>query len=126
LPQAQHHFAVLGDIVGGGEQSGVSGNASHVTRGGIVDYATQRFSGGRVDFRWRDVLDQRRGRTEHSVAHAQWPINLFASELVQRLAAYAAHDFAEQYKVDIAVNELGAGRAGGLIGQRLADAGGVA
>ena len=72
-----------------------------------------------------------RGRSEagglkHGLLHAQRLEDGFARVLVERLAAQAVHDFAQQDEIDVAIDEARAGRPGGLFDERAADAGVVA
>ena len=45
LAAIEHHLGEAGEVVGGGEESGVSGDAAHVAGGGVVDHAAERRAG---------------------------------------------------------------------------------
>ncbi len=60
------------------------------------------------------------------VMHAERRVDLVMGEVGQRLAGKAPDDFAHQNEIDIAVNEMDTGRAGGLGGERLLYAGFIA
>ena len=57
----------------------------------------------------RDARPERRPRQEHRVAHPERFEDFLPRELVQRLAAHATHDVAEEDVVDVAVDEALAG-----------------
>src|SRR5437660_7333993 len=48
LSAPDHHFRELCQVVGGGEEPGVSGDAAHVAGSWIVNHAAQRLAAGRI------------------------------------------------------------------------------
>src|SRR5262245_25577029 len=128
----QNHLAVDREIVGGGKQSRVSGDAIHAIRSRIVNLATQpnlTFRAnvcGRVAeiiqlratlFSRRDSGFQRCTRTKAGVRHSQWSKNILLRKLFERYATGASHNLAQRDETEIAVSETCARR----IAQRLFD-----
>src|SRR5262249_16726316 len=117
----QHHLRKPGEVVPSRENSGMAGYAAHVARGGIVHRTAPRPSRGGVNCCRRDARHQSRSRLESSVAQTQWLEELLTRELIQRLAADAPDDFAQQFKVDVAIDKTLTGRTDGFLRERLAD-----
>ena len=108
VAQVKQHPGVAGQIGGGCEQAGMTGNAAHVTRGRIVHCSTQNRS---VDPLGRRDAEELRGRRQITgVSHFQRLINFTRDEFIQLHSAYAPHHFAEQEKVDVAVTKGRVGR----------------
>ena len=116
---AEQHPAEARQIGGGAEQAGVSGDAVHPPRRRIVDDAAQERHVGPV------ARPRQRSRTLRSARFAarhdsggRNVVSLHAERLedvrlrvaIERLAADAAHDVAEQEEIDVAVDEPLAGR----------------
>ncbi len=114
----QHGLRVLGNVVGGGEQAGVSGDSAHAARGGIVHDAAQhgaalvlpferqveRHSGLYV-LRGRDFRQPLLGRQEARVRHVQRFINMRQRVLVERHAGNAVHQLAQHFEINVAIQE---------------------
>ncbi len=122
----EHHLREAGQVVGGGKKPGVSGHASHVARGGVVNHAAQRNAGGGQTLGGRDSRNPRGGRKERGGLHAQRLEDILARIVVQHLAAQPMHQFAQQDEVDVAIDEAGSRRPGGRIRAGQVDAGLVA
>src|SRR5271165_4034174 len=101
----------------------MSGNASHIARSVVVDYAPQRTPGGGIDFGRRDAWEHRGWRLEHGILHPQRLKNIQAGELGEHLAAQPAHDLAHKNEIYVAINEADTRRTGGLIDQSAVDSG---
>ena len=114
----EQHPAEDRQIGGRAEETGVAGHAAHPPRRRIVDDAAQHLRlrslagpcEGQAALGRRDARPQARGRQEHRVLHAERIEDLLLRELVERLAAHAPNDVAEQEEVDVAVDEPLAGR----------------
>src|SRR5262249_57404111 len=111
----EHHLAEAREIGAGREQTGVTGDAAHGARGRIMNDAAQIALGRGY------TASQCGWRLKSGVGHPERRIEVFPRVLVERLAAEATDDFAQQDEIDIAVDEALSRRGGWLIGKRQPD-----
>ncbi len=117
FPEPDHHLRELCQVIGGGEESGVSRDAAHVAGSWIVNHAAQWLAGDRIDLGGGDPGFERRGRLEHRFPHSQGLENVFTREISECLATQPMHNFTHQNEVDVTVNEAESRAANRFIGQ---------
>jgi hypothetical protein len=113
LSAAQQHARVQRQVGSRAEQAGVARRATHASRRGIVHDAAKHRSldvvarpGQRCTaLGRRNARAQRRGWMKHGVLHPERLEQVPARIGLQRLAAHARDDVAEEEKVDVAVHE---------------------
>ena len=118
---AEQHPAEDGEVGGGAEQPRVAGDAAHAPGGRVVHDAAQQLRGGRLRTASQRPQQRSVGAIRGRIAaggrnvvslHAQRLEDPLPRELIERYAAHAADDVAEQKEVDVAVDEALAGRRG--------------
>src|SRR5262249_24833379 len=117
--------AVDGEIVCGGKEASVSGDAIHAIRSRIVHFTAQpqfAFRSGihaavaeiahltATPLGGRDPRFQCWTRPKAGIAHAQWSKNVLLRELIERHPTDARDDFTERDESDVAVGEASSGR----------------
>ncbi len=109
LVAIEQRLGKAAEVIGGGKQPGMSGDATHAARPGIVDHPMQHDTVlvilCRSDLRQPGVRRQKSG-----VGHVQQPKEVGFSVLRQRHARDPLHDGPKDNIVGIAVAELRAGR----------------
>src|SRR5437762_14287362 len=104
----EHHSGITREIGRRREQTGVTGDAPHVTSRRIVHLPAEDFA---VDpLGGSDAGQFGRRRQVARVRHFQWLINLARDEFVELHATDPLDDFAEKKKIDVAVAERPAWR----------------
>ena len=119
----EHHLGETRQVVGGGEQAGMSRHTAHVAGRGVVHHAAQgrRIPGGALG--GRDPGYQRGGRLEHAGVHAERQEHVFARVRGDHAASQAVYQLAQQNEIDVAIDIAHAGRAGGAERASQTDAG---
>ena len=103
-PLIEEHSSKNGEVFGGGEKAGVSGNASHSSGDGIVRDAAGHL---RLDFGGGSDSGQQVGMGKKAgVRHFKGEVKGGLAELVQRFAGNLPDDFAQQNVVEVAVLEF--------------------
>ena len=112
-PIAQQHPAEPGQVTGGAEQPGMTGDPTHPPRRRVV-HPTAQHDGAvaaarpgqrRARFGRRDPRSQRRGWIEPGVPHPERPKDSVARELVEGLTGHPPDDLPEHEEVDVAVDK---------------------
>ena len=120
-PVGEQHAREPRQVARGRKQPGVPGDAAHAARRRVVNHATERrlfriVAGPRrhrgAPLGGRDSRPPRGRRIEAGVVHAERLEDFTHEKLVERRAARAMHDLAQQEEVDVAVDEALAGRGG--------------
>ena len=99
MASGQHAVGKDGDVVGGGEESGVSGDATHEAGVLVVNPALDdaMAEGLVVDGGW-NLLAPLCGRAETCAGHAEGAEDFFLAEIVERLVGDAAEDSPKMMK----------------------------
>lgn len=119
------HPGEAGEVVGGGEESGVAGHAAHGAGGGVVNDAGEDAAIGEAGG-GGDAGEEVGGGEEGGVGHAEGGEDLGGGEFVERLLGDAVDDLAEEDEVEVAVKVVESGAADGGFGAGEGDAVGVA
>ena len=109
LPAAEQHAAEAGEIGGRGKESGVTGDAVHGARRGVMHDPAQHRAGG--EFRGSDASKLGGGGDKPGVGEPEGLENFFCRIGVEREAAGDPHEFTEDDEVDVAVKKRAAGHA---------------
>ncbi len=112
-PASKQHAAEDGQVRRRAEEPGVARDAAHAAGGWIVHDAAQHLRLGsfarpgerQAALRRSDARTEARRREEGRLLHPERIEDLLLGELVERLAADAPNDIAEQEEVDVAVHE---------------------
>ncbi len=118
LAAVEQHLREFCQVIGGGEHAGVSGHSAHAAGGGVMDHPAQRNLALGHALGGRDAGHQLGRRIEHGVGHAQRLEDVVVRVIRNHLPAEAMDQLAHQDEIDIAIDEVCAGRAGGLDGVR--------
>jgi hypothetical protein len=108
LSFAQHHLRITHEIMGGGEEPGVSRHAAEQMRARIVDVpgddrAVAVFGGG-------DARTELRAGEVPGVGHVERPKDVLLGERRDVLAAHAGDEIFQDQKADIGIDEARARR----------------
>jgi hypothetical protein len=105
----EEHAAVAGQVGGGGEESGVAGDAVHRAGGGVVHHSVQEAL--RQALGGRAPLPALFGRVESGIRHSDRSEDLAVGIDVESVAGDHPHELSEHDEIDVAVDERESGRA---------------
>ena len=123
LPAPEQHAAETGEIGGRGEESGVTGDAVHGARSGVMHDPAQHRAGG--EFGGCDAVELGSGGAKPGVAEAKGQKNFFCRIGVEGQTAGDPHELTEYDEVDVAVEKRAAGHADEFLRASTLDGGGV-